>query len=133
MKAVAAAIGVLIVCGAARNAPAQSEGNAMSLGDLQQICIAGDETSKSACRFYILGVSQGISAGMAIADGKTQGGRPCVPENVAGTALELAVKLKIGQDLLVYPDDRKLDASGFVSAALISAFPCRQPATNGAR
>ena len=53
--------------------------------------------------------------GMSIAEGKTQGGRPCVPENLSASAIELAVKMKMGQDLMVFPDDRKLDASGFVS------------------
>ena len=65
--------------------------------------------------------------GMNIADGKAQGGRPCIPTDTPGAALELAVKLTMGQDLMVFPDDRKLDASGFVSAALVSSFPCRKP------
>jgi hypothetical protein len=63
--------------------------------------------------------------GMLIADGKTQGGRPCIPENLSASAIERAVKIKMGGDLTVYPDDRKLDASGFVSAILVSTFPCK--------
>ena len=78
------------------------------------------------CQVYILGISQGISLGMSIADGRTQGGRPCVPENMSGSALEFAVKLKMGQDLMIFPDDRKLDAAGFVVAILIATFPCRK-------
>lgn len=65
--------------------------------------------------------------GMSIADGKTQGRRPCIPDNLSSTAIELAVKIKMGQDLMVFPDDYKLDASGFVSAVLVSTFPCRKP------
>jgi len=64
---------------------------------------------------------------MSIADGKTQGGRPCVPDNRSASAIELAVKLKLGEDLMVFPDDRKLDASGVVGAILVSTFPCRKP------
>ena len=97
---------------------------AMSAGELQQICLGSDAESKSACRFYILGIVQGMSAGMNIADGKTKGGRPCVPEDMPSSALEIAVKSKMGQVLMVFPDDRKLDASGFVAAATISTFPC---------
>lgn len=100
---------------------------AMTAGDLQQICLGSDAESKAACRFYILGISQGIDMGLAIADGKTKGGRPCIPENTSGSTLELAVKMKMGQDLMVFPDDRKLDASGFVGAILISTFPCKKP------
>lgn len=98
----------------------------MTAGDLQEICLGSDAESKAACRFYILGVTQGIGAGMNIADGKTKGNRPCVPENTSGSALELAVKMKMGKDLMVFPDDRKLDASGFVAAILVHTFPCQR-------
>lgn len=37
------------------------------------------------------------------------------------------LKMKLGQDLIVYPDDRKLDASGVVGAILVSTFPCPKP------
>ena len=101
--------------------------NAMTAGDLQQICLGSNAESKAACRFYILGITQGIDLGMNIADRKTQGGRPCVPENISGSALELAVKMKMGQVLMVFPDDRKLDASGFVGATIVKSFPCQKP------
>jgi len=109
------------------SASAFAADNAMTAGDLQQICLGSNAESKATCRFYILGITQGIDLGMNIADGKTQGGRPCVPENISGSALELAVKMKMGQDLMVFPDDRKLDASGFVGAIIINTFPCRKP------
>ncbi len=105
----------------------------MTAGDLQQICLGTDAESKAACRYYILGIAQGIQMGMSIADGKTGGGRPCVPENTSGSALVLAVKMKMGQDLMVYPDDRKLDASGVVGAITVSNFPCRAGGANNVR
>jgi hypothetical protein len=104
--------------------PAPAE--AMTAGDLQEICIGSEAESKAACRFYLLGITQGVSMGMSIADGKTKGGRPCVPE-LSATEIELVVKMKMGQDLMVFPDDRKMDASGMVSAILTSTFPCRKP------
>jgi hypothetical protein len=97
----------------------------MTAGDLQEICAGSSPESKAACRFYILGVVQGIASGMSIADGKTGGGRPCVPEQSPASALELAVKLKLGQELMVFPDDRKLDASGVVTAIIVHTFPCK--------
>ena len=99
---------------------------AMTADDLQKICIGSDSQSKAACKFYILGIAQGLDLGMDIADGKTQGGRPCLPDNVSASALEMAVKIKMGQDLMVYPDDRKLDASGVVGASLIKTFQCKK-------
>lgn len=100
---------------------------AMTAGDLQQICIGSSAESKAACRFYILGIVHGIDVGMNIPDGKTQGGRPCIPENLPGSALELAVKKRMREVLMLYPDDRKLDASGFVGGMIIDGFPCRKP------
>jgi len=99
---------------------------AMTVGDLQEICTATDAVSRGQCRMYILGIGQGIQLGMAIADGKTQGGRPCVPEDTPAFSMELIVKKTIGEDLMFYPKDRDLYASGFVGASLIKAYPCRK-------
>src|ERR1700686_4546394 len=113
----------LAIVGVTQSKRAPAEETAMTAGDLQQICIGSSAESKAACRFYVLGITQGISMGMSIADGKTQGGRPCVPDDLSASAIELAVKMKLGEDLMVYPDDRKLDASGVVGAILVSTFP----------
>jgi Rap1a immunity proteins len=114
------------IVGMTQSKPPADE-KAMTAGDLQEICTDSSAESKAACRFYLLGITQGVSMGMNIADGKTEGGRPCIPENLSSFAIELAVKIKIGQDLMVFPDDRKLDASGVVGASLVSTFPCRKP------
>ena len=105
---------------------AADSGSAMTGGDLQDICTASSADSKAACRFYILGITQGLSMGMNIADGKTKGGRPCIPDDTSGSTLELTVKMKLGQDLMVFPDDKKLDASGLIGAILVNTFPCRK-------
>ena len=115
----------LTIVGVTQSKRATADEKAMTAGDLQEICIGSSAESKAACRFYLLGITQGISMGMSIADGMTQGRRPCVPDNLSSSAIELAVKMKMGEDLMVFPDDRKLDASGVVSAVLVSTFPCR--------
>jgi hypothetical protein len=107
-------------------AGAADSGGAITAGDLQDICTNPSAESKAACRFYILGVTQGVTMGMSIAAGKTKGGRPCIPDNISASALELAVKMKLGQDLMVYPDDKKLDASGVIGAVLVITFPCQE-------
>lgn len=117
----------LTLGGTMQSRRASSKDATMTVGDLQQICIGSSAESKAACRFYLLGITQGISVGMSIADGKTQGGRPCVPENLSASGIELAVKMKLGEDLMVFPDDRKLGAAGFVGGLLTSTFPCRKP------
>ena len=114
------------ICMLLMSASAFAADSAMTAGDLQQICLGSNAESKAACRFYIMGITQGIEMGLSVADGKTRGGRPCVQENISGTALELAVKMKMGEDLMVFPDDRKLDASGFVGGIIVETFPCRK-------
>ena len=108
------------------HAIAQNSNDAMTAGDLQDICTGSSPESKAACHFYILGITQGISLGASVADGKTKGGGPCVPENTSSLTLELAVKMKLGQDLMVYPEDKKLDASGMIGAILVHAYPCKK-------
>jgi hypothetical protein len=121
----AIAVVLTLIGGAALAAASTTEpGQPMTGGELAQLCQAPDTTSKSVCRMYILGVTQGMELGMAIADGQTQGGRPCIPDNISGGALELAVKMKLGEDLMVFPADRDLDASGLIGGVLQSTFSC---------
>jgi hypothetical protein len=119
-------VSLLCTLAFASSAVATDYNGAMTGGDLQDICTSPSAENKAACRFYILGITQGITMGMSIADGKTKGGRPCIPDSIAGSALELAVKMKLGQDLMVFPEDKKLDASGLIGAILVNTFPCRK-------
>jgi hypothetical protein len=64
----------LTIVGMTQSKRSAAEDKAMTAGDLQQICIDSSAESKAGCRFYLLGITQGISMGMVIADGKTQGG-----------------------------------------------------------
>lgn len=124
MRALVAGLTIFGAALAAAAAPEQPR--AMTAGDLAQICTAADDASKEGCRLYILGVTQGISLGMDIADGKSLGGRPCVPDNISGQALELAVKMKLGQDLMVFPADRDLEAAGIIGSVIVTTFPCKK-------
>ncbi|HEU0277140.1 MAG TPA: Rap1a/Tai family immunity protein [Rhodanobacteraceae bacterium] len=110
----------------ATSATAQGSQNTMSAGDLAGICSSSRDESKATCHAYILGVTEGIQLGMSIADGKTNGGRPCIPQNLSGSALDIAVKTKLGADLMVYPADKALDASGVIGGILVATFPCQR-------
>ena len=102
-----------------------ADSGGMTAKDLQEICADRSADNKAACRFYILGLAQGISLGMAIADGKTEGGRTCIP-NIAGSALERVVKRKLDQDLAAFPGDKNLEAAGVVSAIFVTTFSCEK-------
>jgi hypothetical protein len=112
-----------VLLGALLSTAASSAEPAMSAGDLQQLCVGTDHVSVNVCRVYILGVTEGISLGMNLASGKRSGSRPCVPKDISGDALELAVKKRL--ETLSSAAEREVDASRFIGAALASAFPCQ--------
>ena len=124
MKPIALA---LTIAGALLATAASSEQPAMTAGDLQELCGGSDHVSRNACRIYILGVTQGITVGMNIADGKTGGGRPCVPEGVSGERLEQTVTSRLSEQLAASEANRNVEASGFIGSVLVHAFPCSKP------
>jgi Rap1a immunity proteins len=125
MKSIALTLTIL---GALLATAASSEQHAMTAGDLQELCAGSDHVSRNACRVYILGVTEGITVGMRMADSKSRGGRPCIPDGVSGDLLEQTLTTKLGEDLTASPPKRNLDASGFIGAVLVQAFPCTQAA-----
>jgi hypothetical protein len=94
----------------------------MTVDDLQQICSGRDTASQNACRFYILGVVEGASVGT----GRNVSGRTlCIAaEEIPSPALADAVKQKMRADLIAFPEDKSLAASGFVIAAAMKSYPC---------
>jgi hypothetical protein len=107
-------------------------GGQMTVGDLQKLCTSSDEGDKVACTFYILGVTEGTSlAANSVKDSSGEfreiKNKPiCIPEGISGTALELVVKMSIGEDLMVFPADRDMPAVSFVSAVIRSKFSCQK-------
>ena len=104
----------------------------MKLGDLYELCTSSKEGDKSACRFYILGVFEGAQMlGETVQDksGRLQEAKDkrfCVPEGLTSAAMELTVKMKMGADLAVYPEDRDMPAVSFVTAVIAQQFPCQK-------
>ncbi len=108
---------------ATRADPAQP---VMTAGELQQLCLASDTTSKNVCRVYILGVTQGLAIGLNIADGKDTLSRPCVPSSLSGESLADSVKARIDRSLTSSPKDKDLDAARFVAKLATTTYPCRR-------
>jgi Rap1a immunity proteins len=98
----------------------------MTAGELQQLCLASDTTSKNVCRVYILGVTQGMALGLDIADGKDSLDRPCVPGTVSGDSLAESVKARIERSLAATPQDKDVDAARFVAKLAATTYPCRK-------
>lgn len=96
----------------------------LTVSDLQHVCNSQGRANDAECGLYILGVVQGITIGMQMADGKFAGGRPCVPDNIPLSKLEPRVKAELGWDLKVFPEDKNKPASTFIGAFIASNFPC---------
>jgi Rap1a immunity proteins len=99
--------------------------------DLYNLCTSSNESNKSACRFYILGVFEGASIGGGTVQDKSgnfqeaKDKRFCVPEGLTGAVMELTIKKWMGADLAVYPEDRAMPAVSFVTATIAKQFPCQ--------
>ena len=111
----------MLVCAQSHSASARE----MTAGDLQQICSSQDSEADISCRLYILGIAEGITIGMSMADGKVVTGRPCIPDTISDSKLETLVKAQLGADLMVNPGDRSLPASSFIGAVIGTSFACR--------
>lgn len=127
MKSIAAVLLIWAPLFLPAPASSQAASPVITAADLQQLCLGSDTTSKNVCRVYILGVTQGITVGMNIAAGKMKGGQPCIPAALSGDALEQAVKSKLAEHLERVPEERNLDASGFIAAVMVAKFPCPRP------
>src|ERR1039457_1737148 len=102
----------------------------MTVGDLLKLCTSSNESDKTACSFYILGVTEGASFGnMAKDKAGTYRERElkdklmCVPEGVTITTMEFLVRKKMGEDLAIFPADNALPAVSFVVAVIAKQFP----------
>ena len=104
----------------------------MKVGDLYRLCTSSDQIDQSACRFYVLGVFEGASLGGGAVRDKSGTFREakdkpfCVPEGLSNAAMELIVKMKMGEDLAVFPQDRELPAVSFVTAVIAHQYPCEK-------
>jgi len=104
----------------------------MTVSDLLKMCTSSDAGDKVACTFYILGVAQG--ANLVATTAKDASGefreiknKPfCLPDDISSAALELVVRMKIGEDFAVFPKDGELPAVSFVVAVINKNFPCRK-------
>lgn len=95
----------------------------MKLSDLRQICAGRDAASRSACTFYILGVTDGASIGAGVAKDTSHF---CIPAGVSSQKMVLIVKTATAKDLAAFPQDENMPAVSFVAAAINMAFPCNK-------
>ena len=102
--------------------PANPQGSQMKLSDLRDICAGTDELHATACKFYILGVTEGLALGAGVAKDKNHF---CIPEGVSSQKMLLIVKNTMTADLAAFPQDKDMPAVSFVAASMQQAFPCK--------
>jgi len=87
--------------------------------------------AQTACRFYVLGVVQGVQLG----DGSSMDHSThrfvektktimCVPDEVDQSQMVTVVRQTLAQEFTAYPGDKELPASSTVSAIMNRRFPC---------
>jgi Rap1a immunity proteins len=95
--------------------------NELSAADLYLFCSSDDSNAKFACKYFLLGVVQGIGVAAAKANDKEHF---CFPDDVSQSQL-VEIFLKTSRKLKQkYPDDMNMPAVGIVGAAMMSEFPC---------
>jgi hypothetical protein len=130
MRLVSEAASVLILLSVAVSSPVRADGE-MTAGDLYSLCSATDQVASTACRFYVLGIVQGVGLGDgAYLDATTRHLQErkktifCLPENTPQAQMVAVVTDTMKLDLGAYPDDRKLPAASTIVGVLVHKFPC---------
>ncbi len=94
----------------------------MTAADLYSFCNSHDPSVEPACRFYILGVVQGIGIGSGAANDKSHF---CVPDDVPASQL-VGIFKKTAEVLQKnFPADMNSPAASIVGAAMAQKFPCK--------
>jgi hypothetical protein len=126
--AVAALLGAVLLTGGS-GSPANAD--ELSAGDLFSFCTSNDEMVSTACRYYVLGVVQGVGLGDGAtmdASGKEMVERKktifCIPDDMPQSQMVSLVRDLLALDFKRYPEDRKLGAVGTVASIMHTKFPC---------
>jgi hypothetical protein len=93
----------------------------MTLSDLYGFCTSKDASVHNSCKFYILGIFEGVQVASGVLKDNSHF---CVPEQLSSSAMELVVRKDMGADLAVYPDDGKMPAASFVAGVIAKEFSC---------
>lgn len=119
MKPVLAlAMTALLSCSAMAKEPEQ-----MKLSELKSLCDSSTDTAPAVgCKFYILGVFEGMQMSWAAAANNPQF---CPPEGVDSGYMVKLVRVQLAADFVLFPEDKDMPAIAFVSAVFMKAYPCK--------
>ena len=103
----------------------------LTAGELHSFCISAGQTELNACRFYVLGIVQGVGLGdgtyLDHATRKLVERKKtifCPPENTPQAQIVAIARDSLQQLFAVHPDDKKLPAATTILGVMILKFPC---------
>jgi len=94
--------------------------------DLYDYCV--DESSQArqaACKFFILGIVQGMRSQLGPNGTFVKSHAICAPEDETTDELRLMVIRLLKSDFDHFPEDRKLGAGASVGGILFNQYPCK--------
>src|SRR6266852_5497740 len=102
----------------------------LTAGELLSFCTSTDQVTSTACRFYVLGVVQGVGIG----DSAYMDATPklvekkktifCLPDNTPESQMVTIVTDSMIKVFAAYPNNKRLPATGAILAAMFQKFPC---------
>jgi hypothetical protein len=94
----------------------------LTSADLLTVCTDKAAASQTACKFYIVGVAEGLEMGTQDPTDKV-----CVPGDTSSDQLQAAFVTNISKALGLDQSNNGIPAAEGVAAALDLAYPCPNP------
>jgi Rap1a immunity proteins len=110
--------------------PPVTAADGLTAGALYSSCVSADQAELNACRFYVLGLVQGVGLGDGTyldATRKLVERKKtilCPPDNTPQAQIVAIAKDSLQQLFAVHPDDKKMPAATTVLGVMILKFPC---------
>jgi hypothetical protein len=102
----------------------------LTAGDLYSFCASNDKIVNTACRYYILGVVNGVRIGDSLYMGANRTFLErkktilCNPDNMPQSEMVSLITDLLALNFKAYPEDKALPADTTIAAAMSRKFPC---------
>jgi hypothetical protein len=122
---------VLLLISCFASSPVKADGE-LAGGDLYSYCVSTDQVASTACRFYVLGIVQGVGLGDGAYLDATQHLKEkkktifCLPDNTPQAQMVAIVKESMKLVFAAHPDDKKLPAATTILGVMVLKFPCQK-------
>jgi hypothetical protein len=98
-----------------------SASNAQTVGDIIEFCHSSDELARGLCRYYVMGVVDGVKTSQAFYGSKKMF---CVPDRISEDDIIPRFVAIADVDLRTFPQDKDESASALILVMIKKSFPC---------